>query len=184
MATDLYAGFTNPNAGETFRCITNTPEVFSFEWVVQPGGHVPNPHIHLYQDEIFHVKNGETLMVLDGKEYIGKPGNAINVQKGQSHIAYNNTADVLTCVVEFRPALDTFKFFQCMGGLVLDKDYDANGQVNIPKMCYFMKRMKAKGITRPTKIPAPVFKIVLNIFYVIGTVAGWNKLYVRYTGER
>ncbi|WP_343633636.1 cupin domain-containing protein [Fluviicola sp.] len=181
MATDLYAGFTNPNAGETFRCISNDAEAFVFEWIVQPGGHVPNPHIHFTQDELFHIKSGEIRMVLDGKEYIGKAGDSINATKGASHIAYNNTPEILTCVVEFRPALDSFKFFQCMGGLVLDKDYDKNGQVNIPKMCYFMKRMKAKSITRPTNIPAPIFKIVLNLFYMKGIILGWNKYYKKYT---
>ncbi|MCE3294416.1 MAG: cupin protein [Crocinitomicaceae bacterium] len=184
MATDLYAGFTNPNAGETFRCISNDEEAFIFEWIVQPGGHVPNPHIHFTQDELFHVRSGTTRMVLDGKEYIGNAGDSINVPKGISHIAYNDTNEALTCIVEFRPALDTFKFFQCMGGLVLDKDYDKNGQVNIPKMCYFMKKMKAKSITRPTKIPAPVFKIVLQLFYITGTIRGWNKYYTKYTGEK
>lgn len=183
MATDLYKGFTNPNAGETFRCISSNKEAFIFEWIVQPGGHVPNPHIHFTQDELFHVKGGETRMILNGKEYIGKEGDTITAPKGVSHIAYNNTAQALTCIVEFRPALDTFKFFQCMGGLVLDKDYDKHGQVNIPKMCYFMKRMKAQGVTRPTKIPAPVFKIVLNLFYIIGSISGWDKYYKKYTGE-
>jgi len=50
-------------------------------------------------------------------------------------------------------------------------------------MCYFMKRMKTRGITRPTKIRAPVFKLVLNLFYFVGTILGWNKYYKKYTGE-
>ena len=74
MATDLYAGFTNPNAGETFRCISNNAEAFVFEWIVQPGGHLPNPHIHFTQDELFHIKSGDIRSVLDGQEHIVKAG--------------------------------------------------------------------------------------------------------------
>ena len=122
-------------------------------------------------------------ILISGKEYIGKPGDTITVPKGEPHIAFNNKPEVLTCEVQYRPGLDNFKFFQCFGGLTLDKDYDKKGQINIPKMCYFTKKMNAQCITRPTSIPAPVFILVINLFYWVGSILGWNKLYTKYTGE-
>ncbi len=65
----------------------------------------------------------------------------------------------------------------------MDKDYDKRGQINIPKMGYFTKKMNAQCITRPTSIPAPLFKMAINLFYVMGIVLGWNKLYTKYTGD-
>lgn len=182
MATNLYQGFTNPNAGETFRCISNTKEAFVMEWIAQPGGQVPNEHVHYHQDEIFHVKSGEMHVLLDGKKVVAKAGQTINVPKGKPHIIHNHHTEPLVCEVEFRPALDIYTFFQCMGGLVADKDYAETGQVNIPKMCYFMKKMNARCITRPTKIPAPMFGVVTKLFYVVGSLKGWNKIYERYVG--
>lgn len=116
MAIDLFEGFTNPNAGETFRCISSTKETFVFEWTVQPGGHVPSEHIHYNQDETFRVKQGQLLIRLNGKEHVGKPGDTFTAYKGQPHIAMNNSSDVLVCEVEFSNASETFTFFQCMGG--------------------------------------------------------------------
>jgi mannose-6-phosphate isomerase-like protein (cupin superfamily) len=180
---NLYNGFTNEIAGETFRCRSYTEDSFSFDWSVQPNGYVPFEHIHLNQDEIFYIETGEIKIVIDGKEHICGPGQTIKVPKGKSHIAYNNKPEMLVCRVEYKPGFDNYKFFQCFGGLTLDKDMNKRGQINIPKMLYFTRKMNAKCITRPTSVPAPLFKLALNVFYVAGSVLGWNRLYRKYTGE-
>lgn len=183
MAINLFEGFTNPNAGETFRCISSNKESFKMAWTVQPGGQVPNEHVHYQQDELFYVKSGQMSAMLNGKRVVCGAGESINVPKGVPHIIHNDTNEPLECEVTFSPAYDMFAFFQCMGGLVADGDYDAAGQVNIPKMCYFMKKMKTRGVTRPTKIPPPAFRLVTNLFYAIGSLRGWGKLYARYVGR-
>jgi len=183
MPVNLYDGFTNHIAKETFRCLSFDKDAFIIDWKMDPEGYVPFEHIHLNQDEVFKVAKGELRIIINGKEHIVGPGQSITVPKGQPHIAYNNRPEVLESIVEYRPGLDNYKFFQCFGGLLTDNQMSKNGEVNIPKMCYFTKKMKAKCITRPTKIPAPVFKLVINLFYVVGTVMGWYKLYTKYTGE-
>ena len=179
---NLYKGFTNEVTGETFRCISNTKNACVFEWVVQPNGYVPFSHIHLNQDEIFHVRKGEVRIIVDGTEVIGKPGDYVRVPKGKPHIAFNNTPQILECEVSLEPGLDTFQFFQCFGGLTNDKQMDKNGQINVPKMLYFTKRMKARCLARPTFIPQPLFYVALRICYVLGGLLGWEKDYIRYTG--
>ena len=56
MAIDLYQSFTNPVTKETFRCLSSTEEAYVMEWIVQPDGYVPFEHVHVHQDEIFHVQ--------------------------------------------------------------------------------------------------------------------------------
>jgi quercetin dioxygenase-like cupin family protein len=183
MAINLYSAFTNEISGETFRCISYTNAAFVFNWMVQPNGYIPFEHIHLSQEEVFHVMKGEIKILIDGQEYIGKPGDTITVPKGKKHIAVNNKPALLECVVEYKPGLDSYTFFQCFAGLTIDKDTDKKGQINIPKMLYFSKKMKAQCSTRPTSLPAPVLQLVTNMFYRIGNIAGWDKLYQKYTGE-
>ena len=151
------------------------------EWIVQPQGYVPFEHIHISQDEIFHVKQGEIRVVINRREQIGGVGQMLIVPRGTRHIAYNNTPETLVCVVEYKPGLDISRSFQCFSGLTCDGDVYGRYGINIPKMMYFMKRMNAQALARPSSVPGPVFDVLMNIFYVYGSLAGWEKLYKRYT---
>lgn len=181
MPLNLYEGFTNKISGEAFRCLTNKEEAIVFEWTVQPNGYVPFEHTHLNQDETFRVITGELKVIVEGVEFIGLPGDTITVSKGKRHIALNNKPEILSCVVAFEPALDTYQFFQCFGGLTCDQDTDRKGGVNIPKMLYFTKRMNAKCLARPSSVAPMLFKVAINFFYLIGSILGWEKDFLRYT---
>ncbi len=181
MATNIYEPCQNPISGETFKAISFNEEALVMQWSVQPKGYVPFEHIHLNQDEIFNVKKGEIKIVMNGGTYIAGQGETIIVPKGTAHIAYNNAANELDCVVEYKPGLDHDSFMQCFCGLTNDKLMDSNGGIDIPRMGYFLIQMKAKCMTRPAKIPAPLFNIALRFFYLRGMLSGWKKLYEKYT---
>ncbi len=89
----------------------------------------------------------------------------------------------MQCIVEFRPGLDTLTAFQCFAGLTIDGEYDEKGRINIPKMGFFLKLMNCQAMTRPTNIPAPLFGLALNVFYMLGRLRGWKNDFVRYTGQ-
>lgn len=152
------------------------------ECIFRPYGYVPFEHVHLRQEEIFVVNRGEIRVVLDGEERVGRAGDRITVPPGVRHVAYNNRPEELRCVVAYRPGLDFYNFFQCFAGLTLDGEINHEGSVNIPKMLYFARRMNARSLARPTSIPGPLLGVLMNFFYVIGTLAGWEKQYRKYTG--
>ena len=182
MATNISEPCVNPISGETFRAISFDQNVYTMQWTVQPQGYVPFEHIHLHQDEIFHVLQGEIRVVIEGVEKIAKAGETLTVPMGQRHIAYNNQSEVLDCRVEYKPGLDYDVFMQCLCGLTKDGFLDKKGGIDIPKMGYFLTRMKAKCMARPTAIPKPLFFIALKVFYLRGVLSGWSKLYAKYTG--
>jgi hypothetical protein len=72
---------------------------------------------------------------------------------------------------------------QCFIGLTNDGLIDKKGGISIPHMGYFLKKMKAKCMARPTSIPAPAFSMALFFFYLRGALSGWKKLYLKYTEE-
>jgi mannose-6-phosphate isomerase-like protein (cupin superfamily) len=183
MATSIYQPCINPISGETFQAISFDTEAFVMRWMVQPKGYVAFEHIHLNQDEIFHIKNGEIKIVMNGREYIAAQGETVTVPKGVAHIAYNNKECVLDCIVEYNPGLDHDTFMQCFCGLVNDRLLDKKGGIDIPRMGYFLTKMKAKCMARPTEIPAPLFNLAIRFFYVRGVLSGWGELYKKYTNE-
>lgn len=173
MTIDVYQPFTNPISGETFKCLSFDEQAYVMEWTVQPSG----------QDEVFHVKQGEIKFLVDGEKVIVKAGKTFTVAKGKRHIAYNNQNSIMQCIVEFRPGLDTLTVFQCFAGLTIDGEYDKKGRINIPKMGCFLKQMNCQAMTLPTNIPAPVFGLALNVFYMLWRLKGWKNDFVRYTGQ-
>src|SRR5215213_493430 len=82
MAIDLYQPFTNPITCETFRCISSTDEAFTMEWTVHPGGYVPFEHVHVNQDEIFHVQRGEMRARVRGVTKLAKVGDTLTIPRG------------------------------------------------------------------------------------------------------
>ena len=180
MPIDLFQPFTNPITGETFRCLSSSEEAYVMEWTVAPDGFVPFEHLHLAQDEVFTVQAGCLRLVLNGQEQMAHAGETVTVTKGARHIAFNAATQPLVCVVEYRPGLDLHLIQQCVAGLILAGDYDAKGTPNIPKLGYCIKGLRC--ITRPTQIPAFAFGAALEVFYAMGVLLGWERLYKEYTG--
>jgi quercetin dioxygenase-like cupin family protein len=182
MAINIYDNCTNPITGETFKGLSQNAYSFTLKWTLQPKGYFPFEHVHYNQDEIYHVEKGELKVAINGKEHIAKAGEKIIVHKGERHIASNNREEEMNAIIEFRPALDQEKFIQCYNGLINDGYIDEKGALSIPMMGYCLKKMKCKAMFRPTSIPAAAYKIALNLFYAIGILKGWDKLYQKYTG--
>ena len=65
MAVNIYEPCINPISGETFKAISFNEDAYTMQWTLQPKGYVPFEHIHLHQDEIFHVNSGEVKIVIN-----------------------------------------------------------------------------------------------------------------------
>ena len=181
MAIDLYQPFTNPITRETFRCISSTEEAFTMEWTVHPGGYVPFEHVHVNQDEIFHIRRGEIRARVKGLTKIGSVGETLTIPRGTRHIAFNDKDESLVCIVEYKPGLDHYKTMQCFAGLTLACDYDKRGLVNVPKIMFMLKKANALSVTRPAFAPGWMFQLGMNFFFSIGSLMKWERIYEKYT---
>lgn len=183
MAIDLYKPFTNPITKETFRCISSTQEAYIMEWTVEPGGYVPFEHIHVAQDEIFHVERGEIRARIAGNEHFGRAGETVVAPRGVRHIAFNDQEIPLVCIVEYRPGLDQYTTMQCFAGLTLDGYLDDRGLVSIPRILFMLRRSNARALPRPAFAPEWAFRLGMNVFYQVGMLLGWESMYRKYTQE-
>jgi hypothetical protein len=64
----------------------------------------------------------------------------------------------------------------------MDCDYNRRGLVHMAKIGYMLKKAQAMSLTRPAFAPEPVFRLGMTVFYLVGTLLGWESLYKRYTG--
>ena len=181
MAIDLYKAFTNPITRETFRCISSTEEAFTMEWTVHPGGYVPFEHVHVNQDEIFHIQQGEMRVKVKGVAQVGTAGEVLTIPHGTPHIAFNDKEEPLVCIVEYKPGLDHYKTMQCFAGLTIDCDYDKRGLVNIGKIMFMLRKVNALSLTRPAFAPDWLFQLGMHTFFMIGSVMKWETFWKKYT---
>ena len=151
------------------------------EWTVNPGGYVPFEHVHVAQDEIFHVEKGEIRAQIDRHDHFGKAGDTVIAPRGIRHIAYNDKDVPLICTVEYRPGLDHYTTMQCFAGLTIDGQVDGRGLVNIPKIMYLLKKGNIVSLPRPAFAPDFAFRFGMIFFYAVGSMLGWETLYKRYT---
>lgn len=151
------------------------------EWTVNPGGYVPFEHVHIFQDEIFHIQRGEMRVKVKGIEQVGNAGETLIIPRGTPHIAFNDGEEPLVCIVDYKPGLDHYKTMQCFAGLTLDCDYDRRGLVNIAKIMFMLRRVNALSLTRPAFAPDWLFRLGMNTFFAIGSILKWEALYEKYT---
>lgn len=151
------------------------------EWTVAPGGYVPFEHVHVAQDEIFHVERGEIRARIARKDRYGKAGDTVVAPRGIRHIAYNDKDVPLVCTVEYKPGLDHYTTMQCFAGLTLDGRIDRRGLVHIPRIMYLLKRGNILSLPRPAFAPEFAFRFGMEFFYVVGSILGWEALYKKYT---
>lgn len=181
MAVDLYQPFFNKITGETFKLIKFDEKAYVTEWSVEPLGYVPFEHVHLQQDEVFHILQGELLLNLNGRALSAKAGQSLTVPRGIRHIASNASPERLVCKVEYVPGLDMLPVFQCMAGLTVAGDMTGNGLVNPLKMMYFMQALKSQALARPAYLPEFVFLGLMKMAYLIGAVLGWEAQLNQFT---
>jgi mannose-6-phosphate isomerase-like protein (cupin superfamily) len=71
----------------------------------QPMSYV-EPHTHKVQEQIYHVLEGEGLMVLDGERRVARAGDFIFIPPGVEHAIYNTGRVDLTFFVVTTPPED------------------------------------------------------------------------------
>jgi quercetin dioxygenase-like cupin family protein len=123
-----------PNEGKTYGVVGHKyrllvtgdqtgGEYAVFEALVPPG-EGPPPHLHVNDDEIFYVADGEITLVVEGQEIEAGAGSFAAVPRGTVHTFKNDGEATARLVVTIKPAgLD--KFFQEIGVPITDPTADA-----------------------------------------------------------
>jgi len=73
--------------------------------IYQPMAHV-EMHTHKVQEQIYHVLEGEGMMVMDGKEQVVRKHDVIFIPPGVAHSITNNGLVDLTFIVVTTPVED------------------------------------------------------------------------------
>lgn len=75
----------------------------SFSHVVIPAGCCSRPHYHPIAEETYYILTGEGRMLVDGKEMILCPGDALLIQPPEMHQIFNDTDSDLEFIAVCAP---------------------------------------------------------------------------------
>jgi mannose-6-phosphate isomerase-like protein (cupin superfamily) len=116
----LTAGITKANGGidgiawnilgQTYVPKSLSESSFSWHATFPPGTFVP-PHIHTAQDEFIYMFEGRLDLVLDGKEFVGQPGDLIRLPMNNPHGIFNKSDQSVKCFFWVSPTRKLYDLF-------------------------------------------------------------------------
>ncbi len=106
-------------------------QLLQMDWIGRPGWKAGPVHVHSFQEERFKVLSGTLGSHLAGVERRHKPGDEVVVPAGVKHTVWNEGAEEVHALVEFRPAsLRSEIMLETVFGLAQDGKLSSAG---IPK---------------------------------------------------
>jgi uncharacterized cupin superfamily protein len=91
-----------------------------FEFIQEPGGFGPSPHIHREREELFYVLEGDVDILVGEQVVKCQPGGFVLVPRGTPHTFANRGAQRAKLLVMFCPAGDREKYFEGLAELMKD----------------------------------------------------------------
>lgn len=91
-----------------------------FEFIQEPGGFGPSPHIHREREELFYVLEGEVDILVGEQVVKCQPGGFVLVPRGMPHTFANRGARRAKLLIMFCPAGQREKYFEALAQLMKD----------------------------------------------------------------
>jgi quercetin dioxygenase-like cupin family protein len=146
-------------------------DLLQVEWLGDPDWTTGPDHVHPRQEERFEVLSGTLGLRIDGVQRVHDPGDAVVVEAGAAHAAWNAGEGEVHVLVDFRPALRTEVVFETLAGLARDGRTTASGVPRNPlRMALILRHFEDEiYFVRP---PLAVQRAVLTPMAALGRLLG------------
>jgi quercetin dioxygenase-like cupin family protein len=142
----------------------------------RPGSPGPVEHLHPAQEERFEVVSGTMIARVAGHERRLGPGERIVIPTGTPHTWSNGGEGELHLRAEFRPALETERFFELMAGLARDGKTNSAGA---PRFLQMVPICRAYDIWLP-RPPVPLQRALFALLAPVARLRGLRASYPEY----
>ena len=154
-------------------------ELLQLEAIAKPGTSGPVEHIHLRQEERIEVISGVMHARVAGHEQRVEAGQSVVIPAGTPHTFHNAGQEDLHMSVEFRPALQTERFFETMFGLARAGKTNAAGE---PPFLQMAVMCQAHDIYLP-KPPVFMQRLLFAVLVPIAKLLGYRAWYPEYSAS-
>lgn len=137
-------------------------------------------HIHLYQEESFHILAGRLTYVSGGHSGVAVAGETITTPPGTAHKHWNAEADEdLVMIQTLRPALDTDYFFESAYGLAREAKIQGFA-FTVQGLVWFQT---FRGRIAAASPPMWVQRTLAIVASPLARLLGMRAVYRRFSGE-
>ena len=179
----------HPITGERLRFLLRSEdtdgELMRMEFWFAPYGFVAGAHIHPHQEERWEILSGKAQIRIDRERIEADPGEVIVVPPNTPHVMRNPEDRDLHMIVDFRPALNTEKFFETYFGLATDgKVGKKTGLPNPLQLAVFVHEFWEMARPPLPSALLPIAHGVLSVFARIGKRFGYRAIYPEYSAAK
>ena len=145
-----------------------------------PGAVKAQPHVHLHQEESFHILSGRLTYAIDGRPGVAVAGDTVTTPAGTPHLHWNaEVSEDLVMIQTVRPALDTDYFFESAYGLAHEERiqgfwFTVQGLVWLDTF---------RGTIAAQRPPLWVQRALARVASPIARLGGMRAVYRRFSGE-
>lgn len=132
-------------------------------------------HIHPYQENRFHVLEGELWFCVNGEDRVVCPGETISIPKNVPHYFWSSGTAEAHYIQEFFPALKTDALFETFFALARDGKLSKSGAPNIFRTSLIM--LEHEKEIRLVKPAWAIQKILFKILAPFGKLLGYESHY-------
>ncbi|WP_243394719.1 cupin domain-containing protein [Leptospira adleri] len=132
---------------------------------LEPGGAIPEAHIHSNYDETFIVLQGELNLVIDGTELHLGPGEAHTVPKGTPHQPFNRGSREFVGIVRVNPPAQWALFITQFHGFLTEKQEPRND------FEFFLQAMLVSGFYGDTYLASPPISVQKALAFIVAPTA-------------
>lgn len=168
----------NPVTRERLRFTVHADETNGercvLDFVAEPGGGVPEVHVHTGQTEIFRMRSGELHLVVDGRPVVLRPGEEVTVPPNVPHSLVNRGEVDAVMEVEYRPALQSEWWLSTYHAA-------AERTGTMPSLVEFLPHLVAKRVgVRPVDVPGFAMFLVGWLLVPVARLTGlWRRMPAR-----
>ncbi|RHX85556.1 cupin domain-containing protein [Leptospira stimsonii] len=128
---------------------------------LEPGGAIPEAHIHSNYDETFTVLKGALTLWMDGKEFYLRPGESHTVPKGTPHRPFNREDREFVGIVRVNPPAQWALFITQFHGFLTEKQ---EPRTNLE---FFLQAMLVSSFYGDTYLASPPISVQKVLAFII-----------------
>ena len=164
----------NPRTGQSMTFLTTAREtngeLLRIECFHEPRGPKEPVHTHPLQESRFEILAGQLAFDLDGSLRVAAAGDVVTIAAGTRHCFWNDSDEVAHYLQEFRPALDSERFFRTLFHLAGEGRINERGMPSPLALAVLVPSMG--NAIRPVRPPWPVLRALALLLSPLARLRG------------